>query len=95
MPTVRLTSHLHAFFPQLGDPNGPAIEVEGKTVAEVVARLETIAPGIGFYLCDELGRLRTHVNVFVDRQMIRDRRTLSDAVAKTDEVLILQALSGG
>ena len=92
MATVHLTHHLYSFFPQL---EGKEIKVEASTVSEVVQALERTAPGIGFYICDERGRLRTHVNVFVDKQMIRDRRGLSDAVAAGAEVHILQALSGG
>ena len=92
MVTVHLTRHLFSFFPQL---EGKEIAVEASTVGEVVQALERTAPGIGFYICDERGRLRTHVNVFVDKQMIRDRRGLSDAVAAGDQVHILQALSGG
>jgi molybdopterin converting factor small subunit len=92
MVTVRLTGHLHSFFPQL---EGKEIAVEASTVGEVVQALERIAPGLAFYLCDERGRLRTHVNVFVDKQIVRDRRGLSDAVAAGSEVHILQALSGG
>ena len=92
MVTVHLTRHLYTFFPHL---EGKDLAVEASTVAEVVRALELTAPGIGFYICDERGRLRPHVNVFVGKQMIRDRRGLSDAVAAGDEVHILQALSGG
>jgi molybdopterin converting factor small subunit len=92
MATVHLTPHLHGFFPQL---EGKPLAVEASTVGEVVQGLEARAPGIGFYICDERGRLRTHVNVFVNKQMIRDRGGLSDAVAPGDEIHILQALSGG
>jgi sulfur-carrier protein len=92
MATVHLTRHLYAFFPQL---EGKDLSVQGSTVGEVIQALEGLAPGIGFYICDERGRLRTHVNVFVAKQMIRDRKGLSDAVAADDEVHILQALSGG
>lgn len=92
MVTVHLTRHLYAFFPQLEHRE---IAVGGTTVSEVVQALEAIAPGIGFYICDERGRLRTHVNIFVDKQMIRDRRGLTDAVPPDGHVHILQALSGG
>jgi molybdopterin converting factor small subunit len=92
MVTVHLTRHLFTFFPQL---EGQEIAVEASTVGDVVRALEGLAPGIGFYICDERGRLRTHVNVFVDKQMIRDRRGLSDAVEDGGQVHILQALSGG
>jgi molybdopterin synthase sulfur carrier subunit len=64
-------------------------------VAEVVAELERIAPGFAFYVCDELGRLRQHVNVFVGERRVADRERLSDPIDPAASVFILQALSGG
>ncbi len=92
MVSVHLTRHLFSFFPQL---DGKAIEVEASTVGEVIRALDGLAPGIGFYICDERGCLRTHVNIFINKELIRDRRKLSDAVAAGANVHILQALSGG
>lgn len=92
MPIVHLTRHLFTFFPQL---EGQDVRVEASTASEVVQALDKLAPGIGFYICDERGRLRTHVNIFVGSHMIRDRKGLTDAVTADDEVHILQALSGG
>jgi hypothetical protein len=92
MATVELTRHLYTFFPALA---GKPLRVDAATVAEVVAQLEALAPGLGFYICDERGRLRTHVNVFVDEQMIADRGRLSDRVGPDSHVMIMQALSGG
>jgi molybdopterin converting factor small subunit len=92
MVTVLLTRHLSHFFPHL---KGKEIAVEATTVGGVLRALEDLAPGIGFYICDERGQLRMHVNIFVDKQMIRDRRGLSDAVTEGGQVHIIQALSGG
>lgn len=92
MVQVQLTRHLFTFFPQL---EGQPLEVEATDVAGVLRALEGRAAGIGFYLCDEHGRLRPHVNVFIGNDIIRDRRQLSDAVKDGDRVSILQALSGG
>ena len=92
MPFVEFTAHLGAFFPALA---GRRVPVEGQTVADVVRALEVLAPGFAFYVCDELGRLRQHVNIFVGDERVRDRATLSDAVEADSRVLILQALSGG
>jgi hypothetical protein len=69
--------------------------VEATTVGEVVEAIEAVAPGFAFYVCDERGRLRTHVNVFVENVMIADRTRLSDRVEPGGRVFILQALSGG
>lgn len=92
MAKVQLTRHLFRFFPDLEDRE---IVVAATTVAEVVAGLEALAPGIAFYICDERGRLRQHVNIFVDEARVEDRRALSDAVGEDTRVFISQALSGG
>ena len=71
------------------------VDTQAATVAEVVEAVEAIAPGFAFYVCDELGRLRQHVNVYVGDERLRDRATLTDPVSDDARVLILQALSGG
>ncbi len=92
MPRVEVTRHLYTFFPAL---EGQDLNVSGGTVAEAVQAVEKLAPGFAFYVCDERGRLRQHVNVFVDGRPIKDRGTLTDPIAGDSRVLILQALSGG
>ncbi|MES2640622.1 MAG: MoaD/ThiS family protein [Myxococcota bacterium] len=92
MVTVQFTRHLHSFFPKL---EGTEVKIEAATVAEGIRALEALAPGLAFYLCDELGRLRTHVNIFVNTDRVKDRRGLSDPLRDGDTLWILQALSGG
>jgi predicted phage tail protein len=92
MALVELTDHLHQFFPAL---KGRELRVEARSVAEVVRALESMAPGFAFYICDEAGRLRQHVNIFVGDGRVKDRGSLSDPVGPESRVLILQALSGG
>jgi molybdopterin converting factor small subunit len=91
MAHVRFTSHLKRFFPTLTQD----LSVSAATIAEVVSSLESSYPGIQSYLVDERGRLRKHVNIFIDGDMIRDKETLGDAVNESTQVFILQALSGG
>jgi sulfur-carrier protein len=92
MAKVELTRHLHAFFPHLEDR---PLVVPGSSVAEVLAEVERVAPGFGFYVCDERGRLRRHVNIFIEDERIADRDRLTDAVQPDSRVFIMQALSGG
>ncbi len=92
MARVELTRHLHKFFPQL---EGQEIVVEASTVAEVVQALERLAPGFAFYVCDERGRLRAHVSIFIEQERISDRHKLSDRVEPNSRIFIMQALSGG
>ena len=52
-------------------------------------------PTLRSYVIDDQGRLRKHVNVYVNDEMVRDRDGLSDAVGPSDDVFVFQALSGG
>lgn len=73
----------------------PTAEAEGGTVREVLDRVFADDPMLRSYILDDQGRLRRHVNVFVNSDMIADRRTLSDPVSTRDEIHVMQALSGG
>lgn len=92
MAKVELTRHLYTFFPDL---EGKDLVVEASTVAEAVREMEKIAPGFAFYVCDELGRLRRHVNIFVEEERIADRQRLTDRLEPDSRIFIMQALSGG
>lgn len=92
MARVELTRHLYEYFPGLAEVD---LEVDARDVAGVIAELERRVPGFAFYVCDERGRLRQHVNVFVGDEMVTDRRSLTDTVDAGTRVLIMQALSGG
>jgi molybdopterin synthase sulfur carrier subunit len=73
----------------------PTVEVSGGCVAAVLEGVFAANPRLRSYLLDDQGRLRKHVNVFVNNEMIADRTGLSDRVGAGDEVFIFQALSGG
>jgi sulfur-carrier protein len=92
MATIELARHLYRFFPHL---EGQEISVEASTAAEVIQGLEHLAPGFAFYICDEHGTLRPHVNIFIGNELVTDRKSLSDPVTAESRVYILQALSGG
>jgi hypothetical protein len=47
------------------------------------------------YVLDEQGRVRQHMVVFIDGEMVRDRDGLSDAVEPESVIDVIQALSGG
>jgi len=52
-------------------------------------------PRLRSYILDDQDRLREHVVVFIDGQMVQDRATLSDPVENDSEIFVMQALSGG
>jgi len=67
-------------------------EVGGATLAAVLADLDRQYPGIRFRMIDEQDRIRPHIRIFVNGEQVRD---LAQPLRVTDEVVIVQALSGG
>lgn len=69
------------------------IEANGATLAALLTDLDRQYPGgIRFRMIDEQERMRRHVRFFVNDEQIRD---LSQPLRAPDEVIIVQALSGG
>jgi molybdopterin synthase sulfur carrier subunit len=73
----------------------PEAEVPGRTVREVLENVFSENSQVRSYVLDDQSGLRKHMTIFVDGQMIRDRAKLSDLVAETSTIYVLQALSGG
>ena len=84
---VRIPTPLRSYTGQ-----APTVSAEGTTVAAVLEDLDRQFPGLRFRVVDEQGRLRRHMKVFVNQDVVRD---LTTVVAETDEVTLMQALSGG
>lgn len=89
MPRVTFTANLQRHL------DCPSLEVEGGRVVEVLDAVFAQRPMLRSYIVDDQGRLRCHVNVFVNNVMISDRDGLGDPVGPDDEVFVFQALSGG
>ncbi|HAM41122.1 MAG TPA: molybdopterin synthase sulfur carrier subunit [Candidatus Omnitrophica bacterium] len=67
----------------------------GSTVNDLLADLERRHPGIKERICDESGKLRRFVNVFVNEEDIRFLQGDQTAVKDGDEVSIIPAIAGG
>ena len=71
------------------------VEVEASNVNGVIDALEVKYRGVKSRLCDEDGRLRSYVRVFINGE---DARGLGDATAPLksgDTVSIVPAIAGG
>ena len=68
------------------------VGVEGATIDAVLHDLDRQFPGLRFRMVDEQGRLRRHMKVFVNDEATR---VLDDRVMDSDEITVMQALSGG
>jgi molybdopterin converting factor small subunit len=68
------------------------VEAMGSTVDELLIDLDRRYPGIRFRMVNEQDRVRPHIRIFVNREQVR---RLDVALRPSDQVQILQALSGG
>jgi molybdopterin converting factor small subunit len=72
--------------------NAANVTADGATLTEILTDLDRQYPGIKFRVVDEQGELRQHMVIWLNDERCRDLATRIDDV---DEVVIMQALSGG
>jgi len=83
---------------QLRDYVSGAREVTLDSAADLrtmVYKLDQSYPGIGGRIVDDQGKLRTHVNVFVNSENSRELKSENTPLRDGDVVHILPAVSGG
>lgn len=68
------------------------VDAAGGTLDDLLLDLDRQFPGIRFRMIDEQGRLRRHMRIFVNRAIVEE---LSMRIADHDDVVVMQALSGG
>ena len=68
------------------------VEASGATIAAVLTDLERQYPGMRFRMIDEQDRMRPNMRFFVNGAASFD---LAQLLRATDELQIVQALSGG
>jgi len=84
---VRIPTPLRSYTRQAA-----TVTASGSTVGELLDDLDRQFPGLAFRVVDEQGRLRPHMVVWLGDQRCRD---LAAPLAGYDEVVLMQALSGG
>ena len=71
------------------------LSISAGTVSAALEDLERNQFALYLNLCDETGRLRRHLNVFVNSDNMRDLDGIDTMLAPGDVVTILPAVSGG
>jgi molybdopterin synthase sulfur carrier subunit len=89
LPKVHFTSNLQRYV------SCPSLDASGASVGAALDAVFEEVPALRSYLLDDQGRLRRHVNIFVNGDPVQDRVRLSDVLKPDDEVYVFQALSGG
>ena len=72
-----------------------AVHVSGTTVEELIENLEKNYNGIKERLCDETGRVRRFVNIYINDEDIRFLDNLKTNIKEGDQVTIVPAIAGG
>jgi len=88
--TVRIPTPLQRLTNGAGE-----VQCEGKNVSELLSDLDKRYPGVKERICDETGKLRRFVNVFVNEEDIRFLQGDQTAIKDGDEVSIIPAIAGG
>ncbi len=89
MPTVRFTRNIQRHVAC------PSRDVSGCTLREALDEYFRENEAARDYVLDEHGRVRQHMVVFIDGELVRDRDGLSDRVKPDTVIDVIQALSGG
>ena len=71
------------------------VHCESATIGDLVTDLENKHPGIKERLCDDEGRMRRFVNLYVNGDDIRFLDSLDTKLKDGDEVAIVPAIAGG
>ena len=73
----------------------PVVDTDATTLRAGLEATFAKNPRLRGYVLDDQGHLRANVVVFIDGDMVRARRTLSDSLRESSDVYVMQALSGG
>ncbi|OGW17317.1 MAG: molybdopterin synthase sulfur carrier subunit [Nitrospinae bacterium RIFCSPLOWO2_12_FULL_45_22] len=75
--------------------NQAAVEVQGKTIKEVLLELEHQFPEVRKRLYDDNGNLRRFINIYINEEDIRFLNGPDTEVNDNDEISIIPAIAGG
>jgi len=71
------------------------LSISAQTVRAALEDLERSQSALYRNICDETGRVRRHLNVFVNSDNVRDLDGVETRLTPGDVVTILPAVSGG
>ncbi len=89
MPRVSFTDNLKRHI------NCESQTVDATTVKQALDIVFSSNEVLRGYVLDDQGRLRQHMLIAIDGELISDRIRLSDTVRENSEIYVIQALSGG
>ncbi len=90
MPTLRVPALLKYYLNQQTE-----VTLTGTTVAAVLDSLVSQYPVIQAHIFDSSGKVRRHINLFVNTENIRNLAGLETPVTDQDVIKVLPSVTGG
>jgi molybdopterin synthase sulfur carrier subunit len=75
--------------------NQAEVDAEGATIKDLIENLGKNHNGLKDRLCDESGKIRRFVNIYLNEEDIRFLQGEATAVKSGDQVSIVPAIAGG
>jgi len=75
--------------------NQAEVKASGTTIKELIEDLEKNFPGIKERVCDETGKIRRFINIYVNEEDVRFLQQDETPLEDGDEVSIIPAIAGG
>ena len=92
--TVQCVSVTFAASLQRHIPCAPQ-NVAPASLREVLVAALLAAPELSHYIFDDQANIRKHVAIFINRDLLKNRADLTQHLQAGDQVLVVQALTGG
>ena len=71
------------------------VEARGATLSEALQSLRSAEPALGDSICDEHGRVRELINVFVGGREVRSLEGERTRLRDGDRVIVVPSVAGG
>jgi MoaD family protein len=75
--------------------NQADVEANGSNIRELIDDLEKNFPGLKERICDETGKIRRFINIYVNEEDVRFLKQDETLLKDGDEVSIIPAIAGG
>ncbi len=71
------------------------VETEGTNIQTIIENLDTNYPGMKERICDDAGKIRRFVNIYLNDEDIRFLDGIETSVTDGAEISIIPAIAGG
>lgn len=90
MPTLTLPALMKYYVNDLSE-----VQIKGSTVSQAINDLTSQYPAIKPHIMDDQGRLRRHINLFINKENINNLNGLDTPVDESDIIILMPSITGG